>query len=50
MFSFLNSVSLDDVIGNRLLGIGNNFNINEKIVRASENASISQSDGIQAAK
>ena len=50
VFSFLNSVSLDDVIGNRLLGIGNRFNINEKIVRSSENAAVSQRDGIQVAE
>ena len=49
-FSFLNSVSLDDVIGNRLLGIGNRFNINEKFVRSSENAAVSQRDGIQVAE
>ena len=50
VFSFLSSVSLDDVIGNRLLGIGNRFNINEKIVRSSENAAVSQRDGIQVAE
>ena len=50
IFSFLNSVSLDDVIGNRLLGIGNRFNINEKIVRSSENVAVSQRDGIQVAE
>ena len=50
IFSFLNSVSLDDVVAKRLLGIGNRYNFNEKTIRSSENVSVRQSDGIQAAE
>ena len=50
IFSFLNSVSLDDVIGNRLLGIGNGLQLNGNTVRVSEKIHVSQSDGMHAAE
>ena len=50
IFSFLNSVSLDDVVAKRLLGIGARYNFNENTIQSSENVSVRQSDGIQAAE
>lgn len=50
IFSFLSSVSLDDVIEDRLLGIGNSFNINGQTILPSDNIEFNLSDKIQAAE
>ena len=50
IFLFLSSVSLDDVIEDRLLGIGNSFNINGQTVLAADNIEFNLSDKIQAAE
>ena len=50
IFSFLSSVSLDDVIEDRLLGIGNSFNINGQTILPVDNIEFNLSDKIQAAE
>jgi len=50
IFSFLSSVSLDDVIEDRLLGIGNSFNINGQTILPADNIEFNLSDKIQAAE
>ena len=50
IFSFLSSVSLDDVIEDRLLGIGNNLNINRQTILSANNIEFNLSDKIQAAE
>ena len=50
IFSFLNSVSLDDVIEDRLLGIGNSFHINGQTILPTDNIEFNLSDKIQAAE
>ena len=50
IFSFLSSVSLDDVVEDRLLGIGNSFNINGQTILPSDNIEFNLSDKIQAAE
>ena len=50
IFSFLSSVSLDDVIEDRLLGIGNNLNINRQTIPSANNLEFNLSDKIQAAE
>ena len=50
IFSFLSSVSLDDVIEDRLLGIGNSFNFNRQTILSTDNIEFNLSDKIQAAE
>jgi len=50
IFSFLSSVSLDDVIEDRLLGIGNSLNINRETILPTDNIEFNLSDKIQAAE
>ena len=50
IFSFLSSVSLDDVIEDRLLGIGNSANINRQIILPADNVEFNHSDKLQLAE
>ena len=50
IFLFLSSVSLDDVINDRLLGIGNSFDINGQTILPAGNIEFNLSDKIQAAE
>jgi Rrf2 family iron-sulfur cluster assembly transcriptional regulator len=50
IFSFLSSVSLEDVIEDRLLGIGNSFNINGQTILPADNIEFNLSDKIQVAE
>ena len=43
-------MSLDDVIEDRLLGIGNSFNINGQTILPADNIEFNLSDKIQAAE
>ena len=50
IFLFLSSVSLDDVIKDRLLGIGNSLDINGQTILPTNNIEFNLSDKIQAAE
>ena len=46
IFLFLSSISLDDVIENRLPGMGGSFYINNSIIRSAENSAFGQNKNI----
>ena len=46
IFLFLSSISLDDVVENRLPGMGGSFYINNSIIRSAENSVLGRNENI----